>query len=284
MDLSDFDLIAKYYAPCEIQIRRKLVDLCKDREDVLISFIDVSAKDQLRDSCKKIVITDQIINAALYPGKTILTLPNSIFGIYYIPVPLTSQKIQLDFNMFNNRGDINRLFCFYKLLELGWIDSGAVSYIGSSSRSPNTELSAGEFVDFLHKKYFYPNYQAQHDFVRNHVPYQNFKDLGDLRQVMMQTKLSVIIGATGSVARLRSLGFDVFDDYVDHSHDLYPSDDDVIKQTDHILAEIKRFRDLEITQVILDDWNRKYQKNMKILSSWNQIWQKDLQTFIAKIK
>jgi len=312
MDLSDVDLIYKYYSPCEHTIRQALGKICQHRNDLLISFIDVVDTGYLKDQSKTTIITDQLINRDLYPGKDILKLPDSIFGIYYITTPLENQQINLDFNLFINRADINRMFWFYKIVELDWLESGAVSYIGSTAKSTHPDLTSVEFLDLLYQKYFFPNYQPQHDFASKCVPYQNFQDTGDLRKIMMQTKLSIVIetyhertdaisfsekifralqvprpwaliGATGSVSRLRSMGFDVFDDYVDHSYDSYPSDQDVTKQTAHIINEIARFKKIKITQGILDDWYRIYKNNLGVLASWHQSWQDDFKQFISDI-
>jgi len=312
MNLSGVDLINKYYSPCEHTIRQALEKICKHRHDLLISFIDVVDQACLKDQSNNTIITDQLINRDLYPDKNILKLPDSIFGIYYVPTPLENQQISLDFNLFINRADINRMFWFYKIVELDWLESGAVSYIGSTARSTHPDLTSVEFLDLLYQKYFFPNYQHQHDFARKCVPYQNFQDTGDLRKIMMQTKLSIVIetyhertdaisfsekifralqvprpwaliAATGSVSRLRSMGFDVFDDYVDHSYDSWPSDQDVTKQTDHIINEIARFKQLKITQDILDDWYRIYQNNLAVLASWHQSWRDDFKQFISGI-
>lgn len=309
MDLASRDLINKYYTPCETKVNQIFKNISKNNSNLLIGFIDVIEKDLLDDRSQKIVITDQLIKSDLYPEKTILKLPDSIFGIYFIPDPIPPKDISKDFNLFMNRADVNRLFWFYKIIEMGLLDAGAVSYIGSTERSVRPDLNCLNFLDLLHRQYFYPSHIRAHKFAQKSIPFQNFIDQGDLRNTILETKLSVVVetyhersdaiafsekifraiqtprpwvlsGATGSVDRLRSMGFDVFDDYVDHGYDSYETEHSIADRDSAILKEVMRFKNFNVTPSVLDDWNKKYQKNLKILSHWNSTWEKDLQEFV----
>jgi len=311
MDLSNLDIIADHYRPHEIAIRKVFRDLCRQRPDVLVSFIDPVDDSFLSSVEMRSVITDQIIRPDLYPNKKILKLPDSIFGIYYITESIDQANICRDFNLFINRADVNRQFWFYKIVEMELLDEGFVSYVGSTARSTNPELDAQQFVDLLHQQYFFPCYQEQHEFVRSRVPYQNFQDCGDLRKTMLQTKISVVIesyhertdaiafsekifralqvprpwllsAATGSVDRLRNMGFDLFDDYIDHSYDAYCTKFDTVQRDAAILDQIVRMQSFRPTQSVLDDWKKRYRSNLEILQSWHQTWKQDLIEFITK--
>jgi hypothetical protein len=310
MDLSNHDIIAKYYIPKERFIKKILKNISLKENNILVSFIDVANLTLFNNLSLTTVVTDQHIEQSSYPEKKILKLPNSIHGMYFIPEPFLNKEITLDFNLFINRANVNRQFWFYKIIELEWLQRGAVSYIGSSSRTNNPDLDSVQLLDHLHQEFFHPNYSEIYSTARKLVPYQNFKDLGDLRNVMMQTKLSVVIetyhertdaisfsekifralqvprpwvlsGATGSVAQLRQLGFDVFDDYIDHSYDVYCTKENITARDQAILNQIENIKHLKVTKSIIDDWNKKYLKNMEILSSWNQTWEIDLEKFIT---
>lgn len=310
MDLSAVDLISKYYSPHEVEIR-KIFSASPRFKDCIVSFIDAFPKDWFLSDPRNKIITDQLLDKDLYKEKTIYQLPDSIFGIYFIPGRLEDQPIEFDYNLFLNRASVDRLFLFYKIVEMNWLDSGSVSYIGSTARTSNPNLSPKEFVDHLHTTYFHPHYNDVYEFVRDRVPYQNFDDSGDLRQNMLRTKLSFVVetyheridaipfsekifraiqvprpwvlsGATGSVARLRSLGFDVFDDYIDHSYDKHDTSRGLELRHSGIFAEMKRMKNFKVTASILDDWNKKYQKNLDLLSNWHDNWRDDLEIFINK--
>lgn len=309
IDLSDNDIINQYYSPKENSIKKIFANLCKQKSDVLISYIDVADKTQFESDSKQFIVTDQMVDISKYPSKTILKLPDSLFGIYYIPEQLEDCYISKDFNLFSNRANVQRQFWFYKIIENGWLDRCMTSYIGSTSRTDRPDLTSQQFVDYLHKKFFFPIYETEHQFARKNVPYQNFVESGDLRKIMIKTKLSVVIetyhersdaitfsekifralqvprpwvlsGATGSVSRLKSMGFDVFDDYIDHSYDSYPTDQNIAQRDFDIMNQIERVMNLTVTKSMQDDWYRRYQNNYKILASWNQTWKKDFQQFI----
>lgn len=309
IDLSDNDIINQYYSPKENSIKKIFAKLCKQRSDVLISYIDVADKTQFESDSNHFIVTDQMVDTNKYPSKKILKLPDSVFGTYYISEQLENSSISKEFNLFSNRANVQRQFWFYKIIENGWLDRCVTSYIGSTSRSSQPDLNPQQFVDYLHKNFFFPMYETEYQFARENVPYQNFVESGDLRKIMIKTKLSIVIetyhersdaitfsekifralqvprpwvlsGATGSVSRLRSMGFDVFDDYIDHSYDSYPTDQDIAQRDSNIMNQVERVMNLTVTKSIQDDWYQRYQNNCKILALWNQTWRKDFQQFI----
>jgi hypothetical protein len=311
MDLSACDVIHAHYDPCEREILDVLRNLCGIKNTIGYSFIDVAPRDYIQDPGLDTLITDQLISPDLYPGKKILRLPDSIFGIYFIPEPVQTKPIVKDFNLFINRACAIRLFYFYKIIEMEMLDQGFVSYIGCTERTTDQLLGQKAFVDFLHHQFFSPNYPDQFQFARDAVPYQNFYDCGDLRKIMVQTKFSIVMetyhdrpdavsfsekifralqvprpwllaGASGSVDRLRSLGFDVFDDYVDHRYDTCNTEYDTVQRDALLLEQVTKLRSLAVTESVLHDWNRRYEHNMSILSSWHTNWRQDLQEFLSK--
>jgi len=146
---------------------------------------------------------------------------------------------------------------------------------------------------------------------RDLLPYQNFQDPGDLRQIMVQSKLSVVIetyhertdaisfsekifralqvprpwvfcGATGSINKLREMGFDVFDDYIDHGYNDHCTKSDTVVMDQAVLEQISQIRKLYVTDAIIADWQNRYQNNLSILASWKHRWRKDLQKFVCE--
>lgn len=310
MDLGAQDILTAHYYPCERDIKNCLHDVSTVRNDVLTLFID-GRLDLLDDSSHHTVITDHQIAADRYPHKTVLRLPDSIHGIYFIPDPVPLQPIDRDFNLFINRADVHRLWWFYKIIELDLLDRGYVSYIGSTKRSSRPELTAAQFVDALHQQYFFPHNATAYEFARQRVPYQNFEDRGDLRGQMTRSKVSIVIetyidrpdlasfsekifraiqtprpwvlsAATGTVDRLRKLGFDVFDQYIDHDYDSLCTSLDMTARNDLILQQVMRIKDMTVTDAVLQDWHQRYRNNMEILANWHARWKQDFREFLQK--
>jgi hypothetical protein len=141
--------------------------------------------------------------------------------------------------------------------------------------------------------------------IREIVPYKNFEETEDLRNVMMSTKFSVIIEtyfertdavtfsektfralqtprpwllfhATGSIKVLRDMGFYVYDDIIDHSYDSFDTKFTSIERQERILLQIEKLVELAISSSMLDHWEKMTEKNCKLLNNFNDIWQEDV--------
>jgi hypothetical protein len=148
--------------------------------------------------------------------------------------------------------------------------------------------------------------------VKKIVPYKNFVDTHNQFERVLETKFSIVVepyydrsdsvcfsektlrvlqlprpwvlfGATGSVAKLRSMGFDVFDDFVDHSYDAIDTSEQYSYRQNAMLPEIQRLLNLEVTPAILDIWKQKAQHNREILRKWSLSWKTDFLDLLNKV-
>lgn len=67
-------------------------------------------------------------------------------------------------------------------------------------------------------------------------------------KAFLMNQIPIFIAAPGMVQALRNLGFDVFDDIVDHNYD---KEDNIVKRCDMVFAELKRL----VSMHTLDAWN-----------------------------
>jgi len=169
-----------------------------------------------------------------------------------------------------------------------------------------------ETFDHYHKTTL-SSFDSIYDDIKKIVPFRNFDPDRSLRDLIMSTKFSIVIetcfhrvdcpsctektwrviqlprpwllfASTGTVKVLRNLGFDVFDDYVDHAYDAYDTSTNCVQRQEGILAEAERLMDLEINQEILIDWENKARHNRAILKSWHDTWKQDLEEKLKDIK
>jgi len=179
------------------------------------------------------IVTD---NHALRPvaGKVINLLPE-LWHIWRFD-PVYEDCTSKGFNCFMNRvrGDRNEVF--YELIRRNLLEKGAVSY-NITQEELNNQYQSGEMF----------RYENEHLVAQDLVPYNKVDQLGSLEQVIMQTNVSFILEtfmnedhvtfseklfralqlprpwllfcSPKSVSLLRKHGFDVLDDYVDHSYD-----------------------------------------------------------------
>lgn len=179
------------------------------------------------------IVTD---NHALRPvaGKVINLLPE-LWHIWRFD-PVYEDCTSKGFNCFMNRvrGDRNEVF--YELIRRNLLEKGAVSY-NITREELNNQYQSSEMF----------RYENEHLVAQDLVPYNKVDQFGSLEQVIMQTNVSLILEtfmnedhvtfseklfralqlprpwllfcSPKSVSLLRKHGFDVLDDYVDHSYD-----------------------------------------------------------------
>jgi hypothetical protein len=204
------------------------------------------------DYSKKLIITNNIVQCSAEQAKHIHTVNPSYYGQYFFDYPNTTVEIQKDFNFFVNRYDVSRQSWLYQLIRRNLFDRGFISF-GSEVR-PNA-LPGEEFAGLdpsqafelgfqLHNKIF----ATEHEIIKHQIPYKNFEDTGDLTNIVLASKFSIVLetffhdnriitfsekicrclqlprpwilySSQYGIDYLRQLGFDVLDDQVDHSYD-----------------------------------------------------------------
>jgi hypothetical protein len=280
-------------------------ELQKNTNDSIIVgfFIDAADLEYLRKisyQYKRVyVISEHTINNQ-WDNVSIYNLQNDFYGVYYIP-EIVDGVIKKDFNCFLNRTDAIRQSWFYLLYSRGLLDHGFVSFNMYQKQGlwyPSDDPL--ETFDYYHKE-FLSSFDNIKEEIKQIVPYKNFIDNDNLCKIILSTKFSIIIetyferidcktfsektwravqlprpwllfAATGCVQRLRDMGFDVFDDYVDHSYDLHDTSKTCVSRQEDILNETQRLSKLDITPRILDDWQQKALHNRNIMKIWANSW------------
>ena len=274
--------------------------------DAVISvyLVDAANLDHLRDISSRYkrvyVISEHTINNQ-WPNVSIYSLPNDFYGAYYISKIATNGVIKRDFNCFLNRTDPIRQSWFYLLHSRGLLDHGFVSF--NMHQRPGLWYPSDdpfETFDHYHTD-FLSSFDDIKEDIKQIIPYKNFIDEGNLCEIILSTKFSIVVetyfertdckvfsektwravqlprpwllfAATGCVQRLRDMGFDVFDDYVDHSYDLHDTSKTCVSRQEDILKETQRLSKLDITPRILDDWQQKALHNRNIIKTWANSW------------
>jgi len=239
-------------------------------------------------------------------------LPDSFYGAYHIAAAPATQDIERDFNCFVNRNDPIRQSWFYFLYKKKWLDKGFVSFNMRSSRAlrsldqldDHESLTAGlEDFETNHKNYL-RSFDEIYDQVKKIVPYKNFTENLDLCDLISRSKFSLIIetyfdrpdcgiltektwravqmprpwilfAATGCVQKLRDLGFDVFDEFVDHSYDKFETSQCAVERQDAILIEMEKLISLKVTDPMIARWQQITVNNQQIMRDWSVRWKND---------
>lgn len=303
---------------CRTQIRtlNEKIKLIDPDLEILGYFVDaVIRKEDLEELCqlhKHVYVISEQSGFAVPKNCTAYTLDKSFYGIYYVDNLNQDCKIVQDYNCFLNRADVARQNWFYILYERGWLNRGCVSFNMHVPEGMDYPANTSKDVfDYYHQR-FLNSYDYLYQSISKIIPYKNFVDTHNQFERVLETKFSIVIepyydrtdsvcfsektlrvlqlprpwvlfGATGSVDRLRNMGFDVFDDFVDHSYDVFDTEQSYVQRQDAMIPEIEKLLQLEVTPAIVDIWKQKAQHNRDILKTWSLSWQLDFLAVLDKV-
>lgn len=277
----------------------------KSKNILLSSLIDAVSHETISDLQKvydKIfLITEQ--DATNLPQNVLLhKLPQEYYGCYFTEqIPNDQYVIKKDFNCFLNRLDPIRQTWFYLLFDRGFLDRGYVSFNMSHDRLPDfAHLSKFEVFDLFHQD-FLSGFDNIRQEIKDVVPFKNFIDTNDLFSIVLESKISVVVetyfertdvktftektfralqlprpwllfAATGCVNRLKSMGFDVYDDIVDHSYDQFDTSVSCVDRQEAILSQLPSLLDLKFTPGLVKRLTQGATHNRQLLQDWNSKW------------
>jgi hypothetical protein len=267
-----------------------------------IDAVDLNKVAELCNEFEKIfVITEQNLTR-LPVNAELCKLPTEFYGCYYSEQIPNGQLIEKDFNCFINRLDPLRQTWFYMLYDRKFLDRGYVSFNAELRKNlPYPGNTYQEVFDSYHCDYL-SSFDYIKDEITSIIPFKNFVDNNDLFSTTLATKFSIILetypertdakvfsekifrslqlprpwllfAATGCVDRLRYLGFDVYDDIVDHGYDLFDTEILYVARQESILAQAKDLLDLKMTTALLVRLQQGADHNRKLLSTWYSKWQ-----------
>lgn len=244
-----------------------------------------------------VIITDNKITVPTNPNQTILNISPEFYGIHYMPFDSVNlPKPERVYNCLINRICPTRQSWFYKLFDFG-LDLGFVSFnIDHRKQQSHSYLDKIKLFDQLHYQ-FNTIFQRQYEATRSMVPFCNFNQTSHIENIMSRSILSLVIetyfadnraialsektfralqlprpfvlfAPANTIQYLKSIGFKIIDDVVDHSYDSEPSWQ--LRQ-EMILAELKKFLS-DPNYHIPQSWIDVSYHNQELLRSWNLNW------------
>lgn len=273
---------------------------------VIVSFLvdaaDLSKLADLASRSRKVYVISEHTIQNQWHNVTVCNLPIDFYGAYHIPNIEIDGTITRSFNCFLNRTDPIRQSWFYLLYARNLLDQAYVSFNMRQRKGlwyPSE--SHHETFEYYHDNYL-SSFSDIKDQIKKIVPYKNFVDNDNLREIILSTKFSIVVetyfertdcqvfsektwrviqlprpwllfAATGCVKKLRDMGFDVFDDYVDHSYDSFDTSQTCVDRQEAILSETARLKELVVTESVLTDWKQKALHNRNIMKQWADSWE-----------
>ena len=237
------------------------------------------------------ILTDNVLKGSYIP------LWPEFWGLYYYESEHVNRMPTRFFSCFMNRVCPIRQSWLYQFVRRGLFEQGSISFRLDRRYMPNSRNFASDkdFFEWIFEQHG-AIFAKEHEFLRPIVPYCNFS--GDLDQVMVDVKLNLIIetyfeathlvafsekvfraiqlprpmmiyGNPGSVNALRAVGFDVFDDVIDHSYD---NELDPIKRQIIMLDQLESLQNMCYTNETLEEYGIRARHNRDLLKQYKDNW------------
>lgn len=260
---------------------------------------------KIQENDKSLIVTDNVLEKKYY-----LALWPEYWGSFAYTPEYKNVIPKKGFNCFINRTCPIRQSWFYQLVRRDLLNDGWISFLLDYRKT-----LAPTGLDVLDKIAVYDFVFSQgcdifveeHHKMREHVPFQNF-DIS-IDAAIIDSKITLVIEtyfdtstiafsekifralqlprpfllycAKGSISILRNLGFNVYDDIVDHGYDCQP---DNIKRQVEILDRLEKYKNISYNQLKLDDFNNRAAHNQKILRKLRNEWPSKLKKTIEVIE
>jgi len=235
-----------------------------------------------------LLITDVIYQDS--KNKTIINLYPEIFYVYGVEFEYDNNILpEVNFNCFINRGCGFRQSWMYQFQRHGLLDQGYISY-WCENREDQSMPPTEHFESLLQGNEIFIE---EHNKLKSHIPYKNFNC--SLEQAILKSNLSLVIetffddeglcfsektwralqmprpfiifGRHNSIEYLKSWGFDIYDDIIDHSYD---QETNAIARQMMILQQLST--PLQYTPEALESFERRAKHNRNRLRDFKCQW------------
>lgn len=256
-------------------------ELMMSRDGITVSLEMFHTPDELFDC-------DVLISEVVTSHHNQLKLWPEFYGIYHHEFEYSNHIPNKKLNCFINRSCPIRQSWFYQLIREDILDNTYSSFW--SHNFDHVDLNPVELFDY----YYEQNriFESEHNAIRSQIPFKNFDCT--LEEAIIDSEKSIVIetffeetdmicftektmrvlqlprpwllfGNPGSVTKLREWGFDVFDDWIDHSYD---AELDPIRRQRLILDQIHST--IPYTQSLLDNFEERAKHNRNLLKQYQQ--------------
>lgn len=251
-----------------------------------------------------VLITNQRPSYVFDQRTKVFFLPErSWYGSFYSADSCNYMDVAVikKYNCLINRLDVHRQAFFYELIRANLLDDGWVSML-CDIRFSNTDKKVAWIQMHQACNQCFDDLLPT---VLEILPFRNFDPNKDIREIVASSAYSVVLEttlnrpdsvsftektmralqlprpfllmcSTGSVQRLRHLGFDVFDKFVDHSYDMLDTSTNAMSRLIQIFDELQRVCKEPVTPSMVEEWKKICQHNTEIIKSMNQNFDENL--------
>lgn len=290
-------------------IEKRLIELgwkCEYKDNVCFGLFSKKDK-ELEIAFAHPPITDRplIITDSVVKNQSTLCTSPTIFGHFYREFEYTNSIPTKKFNCFIHRGCSYRQGWFYQLVKNNLLEEGFVSYhcFDTENKTDSAEYFEQLFLSGNQ------NFEQEHTYIKSNltIPFINFDDT-HLEQVIVDSEKSLTIetffaepdvvtfsektwrslqlprpmllfGHPYSIKQLRDWGFDVYDDYIDHSYD-----NELISHIRQSMILKELIKPISYTSAVLEDFENRAEHNRQILKNYSNEFIDFFPNFLYNLK
>lgn len=242
----------------------------------------------------KTIVTDNIL-----PIDCIQLSPE-FWGAYSYQSDYINRIPTKLFNCFMHRACSRRQIWFYEFIRKNLLDNGSVSFLlDHRVYECSTINEKQKLFERLYREECGEDFIVEHNQIKSQVPYRNFD--GDLDQTIVDSKISIVIetyfmgraiafsekifralqlprpvliySVPNSVSALRDIGFDMYDDIVNHEYDNIDHPENRMAK---ILSILEDFKNFNYNNDTLIDFEQRAQRNRNLLMLFREKWPEKL--------
>lgn len=277
-----------------------------------LHLIDACFPENYGSHAKKILVTNNHVVPTALDTQYFETLAPWFYAIYHGEPVIEDIEPTRALNCLIRRMDPMRQSWLYQLMRHGLLDQGYVSFTMDVSRHHDQrEAEQSETAHEIFERQFQQHCQtfaAEHELIKNQVPYRSFDPTWDLDQVVLHSRFSLVLetyfldprmitlsektfrclklprpwivfSTVGTVQHLRDMGLDVMDDIVDHSYD---SIDFEIDRQSRLLEIAKDMASWAWTPELLQRCSTAAKHNRDLITHWYRNYDHEVDAVIAR--
>lgn len=292
----------------ENTINQQLALAVKNRKDISWRLIDSVFMHEPGAWTNDIVVTD---NIPLTPikGKLLSVVPEFWHINKYTPV-YTNKQPAFAYNCFMNRISGDRSQLFYELVRRNLLSHGLVSFncLRNGTLSTDSIELRKENYDWQYQEANLERYNQEHQASCNVIPYNNIENYKGLESCIIDSNISVVLEtyisdshitfseklfrvlqmprpwllycSPQSIKYLKQYGFDVLDDYVDHSYD---QNVDHRKRLISIVDQLESFVGRVYSNVDYARFDQAAMHNRNLLCEFEKAWPKKFENILKQL-
>ena len=286
----------------EQQCLDKIHQLGPDVDHYLIDAVDTN-------STAKVIVTNSILSDRLTQKFNVVQTNDSFYGMYYVPYSLEFGNPTWNYNCLINRMDPIRQSWFYQLVRRNILSQGLVSFNMDVSRHGTEQTDPMTIFCNQYQQYL-TIFESEHQQALSLVPYKNFQESGDMTEIVMDSKFSIVLetyfddneiitysekifrclqlprpwllfGPRYAVKYLNNMGFDTLGDLVNHNE--YDGVESAIQRQTILLDLTEQLCKVDIQQYrnrLIDAARH----NQMILKTYSNRFQTDFDVTLEQIK